>query len=692
VYSPLVERLGWTLIHFLWQGAAIAVLLAIVLFVSKSKSGIRRYTLASAALLLIGIAPVITFLALAPKVSPVAAPLAVSIGKPIVSAPVAAHFSAPVAKPLTFRDALPYLVVLWALGVIGLSLRMVGGLLQIERLKRWHSKPAAAEWQAKLDELAKSIGLKRHIRLLVSDRIEVPAALGLLRAIVVIPCRMLTSLSPEEVEALLLHELAHIRRHDYFVNLLQTALETLLFYHPAVWWVSKVIRTEREHCCDDLVVGTLHNPFVFARALASLEDQRRLMPELAMSAQGGFLVNRIRRILGIAEPTTKFVPAWPSLIALGSVTLALTATVGAQVLHTKAKPAKKHTHRAKSHASAASLPAHPARIMLPAVPATVVAPKLLPPTKGVRAAALPPAAARSVMPPIEVASGVASQGGVPPPAISIPAYPAVSAPAALAPVPAPATLGRASAGSVAPAAVASPVRGKAHGGTIAPALSAPAALPTTSPAGVMPTTAPRPSRPLPGQAPAGRALPSPASTPPPLYASTQPAQIPVPSATGDANQTSEFVSIDTSNMTFAQAIANVCRQTGWSYVIEPGTFPAVQLNMRNKFHTEVLKAICFAANATYRIEGGAYYIVHKTDVAVDPERDELVFKNTSFHEALQSLAKRYHISITAEPGQYPSVNLSLSHADPMEALDALRIATGTTYKQEGSLFVFTNKK
>jgi len=500
----------------------------------------------------------------------------------------------------------------------------------------------------------------------------VPAALGLLRAIVVIPCRMLTSLSPEEVEALLLHELAHIRRHDYFVNLLQTALETLLFYHPAVWWVSKVIRTEREHCCDDLVVGTLHNPFVFARALASLEDQRRLMPELAMSAQGGFLVNRIRRILGIAEPTTKFVPAWPSIIALGSVTLALTATVGAQVLHSKTKPVvKKHAHHARSKSA------------MP-IPAVARAPKAL--IGPARAIALPPAALASV-PPRPTTPGLA-------PAIALPS-PAGVPSAALAPVAAPPVPARGKTVLIAPTLPPSPARA---GGLPPAAISAPT-VPATSarggglpPAAIdAPTRAPKGSVPVLSRVPILNKLftpPAPTVTTPPLYASTQPSPV---TPTQPEDERSEYVSIDTSNMTFAQAIADVFHQTGSSYVIEPGTFPAVQLNMRHRMYEDVLKALCFAANATFRMEGGVYYIVHKTEEA-DSGSDELNFKNTSFHEALQSLAKRYHISITAEPDHYPAVNLSLSHAGPVGALDALCIATGTTYRQEGSLYVFTNKK
>ena len=117
--------------------------------------------------------------------------------------------------------------------------------------------------------------------------VDVPTVVGWLRPAVILPVAALANLSPAQVEAVLAHELAHIRRHDYLVNLFQTLAETLLFYHPAVWWLSARIRTEREHCCDDVAVAVSGDAVGYARALAELEAWRVGTPGMALAATGG---------------------------------------------------------------------------------------------------------------------------------------------------------------------------------------------------------------------------------------------------------------------------------------------------------------------------------------------------------------------------------------------------------------------
>ena len=143
------------------------------------------------------------------------------------------------------------------------------------------------------------MGVGRAVALLESALVEVPVVIGYLRPVVLLPAGMATGLSTEQVESLLMHELAHIRRHDYLVNLLQSVVEGLLFYHPAVWWVSHVIRTEREHCCDDMVVELRGDARGYAGALAALESLRG--PQAALAASGGSLVKRVRRLLRRSE-------------------------------------------------------------------------------------------------------------------------------------------------------------------------------------------------------------------------------------------------------------------------------------------------------------------------------------------------------------------------------------------------------
>src|SRR5262249_10965781 len=134
---------------------------------------------------------------------------------------------------------LPWLVIGWLVGVVVLSVRLAGGWIAAARLRYSGTRAAAPEWQEMLRELAENMGVAGRVRLLVSPRIEAPAVLGWLRPIILVPVAALTGMSPEHMEALLAHELAHIRRNDYLINLLQSVVETVLFYHPAVWWISR---------------------------------------------------------------------------------------------------------------------------------------------------------------------------------------------------------------------------------------------------------------------------------------------------------------------------------------------------------------------------------------------------------------------------------------------------------------------
>lgn len=155
-----------------------------------------------------------------------------------------------------------------------------------------------ADLETKLRELARRMGIARVVELVESSAVTVPAVIGWLRPVILVPASALAGLSPQQLEAILAHELAHVRRHDYLVNLLQTVVETLLFYHPAVWWVSAQVRRERENCCDDLAVAVCGDRLGYARALANLEGLRSPSPRLALAADGGSLVDRVRRLVG----------------------------------------------------------------------------------------------------------------------------------------------------------------------------------------------------------------------------------------------------------------------------------------------------------------------------------------------------------------------------------------------------------
>src|SRR5712692_8701563 len=299
--SPeLMRVLGWTLLHFIWQGAALAALFAVAM--AACRSAAARYALAVGTLALMMASPVITFVWLQRETIPAvrsgaqgSLPLA---GKAAQHAVVAAVSGAPAAASLSAQPtAILWLVELWFLGVLVLSLRTAGGLLLIERMRRKEIKPIGQELHERCMALQRGMGLDRVIRYCECHRLDAPAVLGWFRPVVPLPLKKITGLTEEQIEAVIAHELAHIRRFDSFVNLFQIATETLLFYHPAVWWVSQRIRAERENCCDDEAIAVCGDAVNYARALTMMEEWRTA-PALMMAANRSPLAERVVRLLG----------------------------------------------------------------------------------------------------------------------------------------------------------------------------------------------------------------------------------------------------------------------------------------------------------------------------------------------------------------------------------------------------------
>ena len=316
--APALQAVGWALLHLVWQGTAIAVILALLLALLPSRSASVRYALSCAALALVVVVAVLTGLRSYESGAPAAASMGRAVHVPHVDATVAAPLRSPVQPTMaeivvaTFAPArvaslpdpwraasaaLPAIVMMWMAGVTLLSLRLVVQWLQARRLARTDAQPACEPWLAMAKRLATALGVRRAVRLVESTAVQIPAVIGLIRPVILLPANTLTGLLPGQLEMILAHELAHIRRHDFLVNLLQAAVETLLFYHPAVWWISRQVRIEREHCCDDLAVQVCGSPLQYARALTRLEELRAAPLPFALSANGGSLLHRIRRVV-----------------------------------------------------------------------------------------------------------------------------------------------------------------------------------------------------------------------------------------------------------------------------------------------------------------------------------------------------------------------------------------------------------
>jgi len=300
ISAEWLQALAWTLLHFVWQGAALAALFALASTIFRRAN--TRYVLAVITLVAMLAAPIVTFTMLRQTVPavPSGAPESSSPAVTLVHAAAAKlHSSAPFAKfPATQPPAMLWFVEAWFFGVVLLSLRTAGGLFLIERMRRKDLKPVAQVVYEKCIALQRKMGIARVIRYCECLRLDAPAVLGWFRPVVLLPVRALTGLTEEQIEAVIAHELAHIRRLDCFVNLFQIGAETLLFYHPAVWWVSQRIRNERENCCDDEAIAIGGNAVTYARALTMMEEWRTA-PSLMMAANGSPLAQRVVRLLGL---------------------------------------------------------------------------------------------------------------------------------------------------------------------------------------------------------------------------------------------------------------------------------------------------------------------------------------------------------------------------------------------------------
>jgi GWxTD domain-containing protein len=319
VRAPVAKALGWTLIHFLWEGALIAALVGAALYLCRRASARTRYALACVGMLGMLAVFAVTLAILWPAAVPgIAAPVHHGLR---AAPPGADAFPAAPAAP---TDRLPWIVPFWMAGVIAFYARTAGGWLAAERLRQRGTIAAPEEWQDRLRTLTARLRLTRPVVLLESCLAETPVLIGFLRPAILIPAGLLTGMAPDQLEAILLHELAHIRRHDYAVNVMQSLVEGLLFYHPAVWWLSGVVRTERENCCDDAVVALDGDAVGYAAALAALEE-RRSVGEPALAASGGNLMKRVRRLLEPERPRSVAGPVVGAILLLAPIAVGLSA-------------------------------------------------------------------------------------------------------------------------------------------------------------------------------------------------------------------------------------------------------------------------------------------------------------------------------------------------------------------------------
>lgn len=337
-----IDAIGWTLVHFLWQGALIAAATGAVLLLLRDARPQQRYLVACAGLLLCALWPALQLMLRLDGA------MAVHDAHPARTADAAASPS------LALRPYMYWIVAAWSAGSVALALRTMLGLMWIGQAARDGGRDPL--WQARLTHLARSMGVTRTVRLRIVDGLPGPVTALWWRPVVLMPATLLSGMPPDLLAALLAHEIAHIRRHDYLVNLVQNAIETVLFYHPAVWWLSHRIRRERELIADAIAAGHAGGNRRLAQALSELEKRQFNHPEPALAANGGDTMDRITRLL---RPTAR--RTGRATIATALPAMALAAACLAGLAHANADmPVEKPDQRAVVDFATCAKPVWPA--------------------------------------------------------------------------------------------------------------------------------------------------------------------------------------------------------------------------------------------------------------------------------------------------------------------------------------------
>lgn len=300
--TQLVYALGWTLVHSLWQAALAAALLALLLSLIPDRKANGRYLISALALVSVLVMTIATFSHYFQLIGQTMAQAHAELtGAPVAATP-AKNLSGLAQFQLWLTTQMPAIVLIWLAGFTLLFVRYCGAWAHCFSLKRHTDKQGADQWQLRVDALSERIGLKRVAELRLTDRVSCPCVIGHIKPILFFPVALLSRLTPEEVEALLLHELGHIRRNDYLVGLIEGLIKTLYFFNWPVLWICRQLDRERESACDDIAARHCRSRLLYARALNGV-SAATFKGGLAMSTNGNqhHLLRRIRRLF---EPTT----------------------------------------------------------------------------------------------------------------------------------------------------------------------------------------------------------------------------------------------------------------------------------------------------------------------------------------------------------------------------------------------------
>lgn len=304
ITGDFVRALGWTILHSMWQAFFIYTCLRIVLKLWPEAGARIKYNLSMLSLSGIFTWFLATLYMHVQRLQEARATALSFTGTISLHEPVQLTAVYPSQDPLIWlfpnlELCFPVMVTLYITGMAAMAIKLLSDLLQLRKIRTTRIEPMGAAWDKHLDKLAVQLQIPRKVKLLISRHVQVPVMLGFLKPLILLPVAMVNNLSEAQLEAVLLHELAHIKRNDYLLNIFQSIVETILFFNPFVWLISKIIRMEREHCCDDLVIASTVQPLQYAHALVALEEYRLTANRLTMAAADSkqHLFHRIKRIM-----------------------------------------------------------------------------------------------------------------------------------------------------------------------------------------------------------------------------------------------------------------------------------------------------------------------------------------------------------------------------------------------------------
>lgn len=356
ILTNLTKAIGWSIFHSLWQGAIIYGVLILAFFILPQRRARLKHNLAYGAMCLMFLTFVTSFLILFKLPSPeTLAPLAFN------QAQLYEQYLATLPASLSQQTEMlfPYIVAIYAIGLVIQLFMLSAGYRKLQQLKQGNKLSVPAEWAEAFEGLKLKLSLAKHIDFYLSEGVNIPLVIGYFKPLVLFPVALVAQLDIKQVEAILIHELSHIRRNDYLLNLIKTGIETILFFNPFVWLGSRLIHMEREHACDDLVLQVTGTPLTYAHALLKLEIlQDHSSPAFAMAAtgKGQHLYQRIKRI---TDMKTSYINAKQRIFAI-------TLTIATVISLAWVKPAKTEIPvKLKTHVQPIDLKPQPERHIIP---------------------------------------------------------------------------------------------------------------------------------------------------------------------------------------------------------------------------------------------------------------------------------------------------------------------------------------